>query len=238
MRKAIVAIILAAGLLYGCWHPSETKIKSKVVMLSGNHAFCSGEQVKAPSDVNYILTAGHCKDLAVDGKITIITEDGKTLDRRIVAEDPKSDLLLLEGLPGVEGLPIAKGSYKGQWVRTFTHGHRMATYKTEGFLVQDKEIEIQVGDITNQSELEACSGAPKYKVISMDLEISGNKVSLGALCIMQVIETVTTAGIVPGSSGGAIVNGAGELVGVASAGDKIFGYLVTLADIRAFVANY
>lgn len=60
----------------------------------------------------------------------------------------------------------------------------------------------------------------------------------GTFCAVRGLETATTAEIVPGSSGGAIVNASGDIIGIASMTDGHFGYIVRLLDIQIFIANY
>lgn len=221
----ILAGIMAFSFTGG---PSDAQIRSRIVRIVSDKGMCSGEQVRAPSGQDYILTAGHCDGLkSSDGKYNVITEDGKTLSRREVAEDPNSDLLLLEGIPGVRGLDIGKYTWQGETVRTFTHGSNFDTYKTEGQLIQLKMISIPLFPVESDSDAARCSTAK--------LKLYPNY----GICALQVVEQASTAFIAPGSSGGAIVDSSGDLVGVASAGDGVgFFYFVTLLDIRSFLNNY
>lgn len=139
---AIGIAIMLCMVSRGCG-PSETEIRHKVVKIIGNGHGCSGEQIKAPSGTNYILTAGHCSAaIGTDGTAVITTEDGKQINRKVIAADTNSDLLLIEGLPGVEGLSIADHLVRFQHVRTFTHGAMLDTYKTEGIVVMEQHLEI------------------------------------------------------------------------------------------------
>ncbi len=204
---------------------SDRYVRPNAVQLVGKGS-CSGEQIIAPSGRKYILTAGHCRDLN-DGKpsITVKTEDGRTLERAIIAEDPNSDLLLLEGVPGVEGLSIAESYSPQQHVRTFTHGGGLPLYKTEGVLIGQKFINIPLYEIN----ISQC-GQQK--------NIIGKTEDGGDLCGLHVKEMVTTALVVPGSSGGIVVDDSGDLIGVVSATTGEFGLIVTIQDIKAFTRNY
>lgn len=224
----IAAIALATILNIG---PSDTAIRSKIVRLIGKYGTCSGEQVTAPSGVNYIITAAHCREIGPE--LTAITEDGRKLVRNIIAEDANSDLLLLEGIPGMKGLSIADDSSIHQHVRTFTHGHNLDTYKTEGALVQMKHIEIPIALADTPELAEVCTKAPKYKIEPLMIFFGAINV-----CMLSVDEIATTAQVEPGSSGGAAVDDSGRLIGVVSASGEGMGWLVPLKAIKAFLANY
>lgn len=231
-RSKICAGMLIAALALNAMFssPSDHSLRSRVMKLTNDYGLCSGEQVRAPSGVDYVLTAAHCKPLAdASGSIKVTTEDGRELMRKIIAEDPMSDLLLLEGVPGIRGLDIASYDLPREHVRTFTHGNRFDTYKTEGVLIQDQRIMVMLSIILTEDEAAACN-MPKNFIVD---------IGWGArACLLTGLETATTAMIVPGSSGGPIVNDSGELLGVVSAGDGHFGYLVRLYDIKAFMHNY
>lgn len=224
---SIGALILAACVLLP--GKSDSYIRDRVVKLTSEKGSCSGEQIRAQSGVDYILTAAHCRVLEKDGMIKATTEDGRTILRKVIMEDAESDLLLLEGLPGVRGLDISDYSAPRDHVRTFTHGAGMATYKTDGVIVQDLRVMILLKFIAGPEAEQACN-TPKSHTVDVLGEIKA--------CVLDVTETVTTALIVPGSSGGAVVDDKGDIIGVVSAGDGKFGLLVPLRDIHRFLAAY
>ena len=89
-----------------------------------------------------------------------------------------------------------------------------------------RRVRIAIKQISTLDDLMTCI-MPKYKIFP-DF--------IGLICGMDTMESSTTATIIPGSSGGMVVNKNGELVGVASATNGFFGYVVRLKDIQKFLA--
>lgn len=212
---------------------SEEAITSKVVQIVGGGS-CSGQQVRAPSGIDYILSAGHCKVLEKDGSYTIITADNRKMQRKLVAEDPNSDLLLIEGVPNLKGMTLADSLEFGQHVRTYTHGQGYRTYRTDGVIVDKRLISIGLYIITNQEDHERCS-MPKNTIERIETIFGPIEA-----CFLTIYETVSTAKVVPGSSGGAVVDDHGDLVAIVSAGDfkNGFGFFIDNIEIAKFLNNY
>lgn len=230
-----IVCVIAFSLLDAVSVPSEKKIMSKSVMLLGQRGQCSGVQIKAPSGHNYILSAGHCNiTLDETGSVDVVLETGQTLKRHLVAEDTLSDLLLLEGIPNMEGLEVGQSLYRHQFIRTFTHGKGMLTYKTEGQVVQLLDVMIPLSVVGSEEEAASCVKMPKFKIQVIDL-FGVFKVTI---CSLGVTESVSTAKTVGGSSGGMVVDRRGRVVGIVSAGDGDFSLFVTLGDIRHFLSAY
>src|ERR1700678_1373507 len=100
----ILFLCLALLFLSSCNH-SETYLRSKVVQLYGDKGSCTGTQVHTPSGKEVILSAGHCRVLEdKDGNISAKLDDGRGIPRHVIEESKDTDLLLIEGMPGLRGV--------------------------------------------------------------------------------------------------------------------------------------
>ena len=213
-------------------YTSDVDMHKVVLQLEGNGGKCSGEQIETDSGHEYVLTAAHCKNLQEDGSIQVTTEDGRTLMRRIIAEDQYSDLMLLEPVPDMKGIKLASSWERNQHIRTFTHGGGLPTYKTEGELIASMHIDFELWMIDSLESEDLCS-KPKHAVKSVRTFFGDFKI-----CALSANEVATTAMTIPGSSGGMAVDDNGRLVGVVSAGGRNIGFLVPLEAIQDFLYNY
>jgi len=227
----LLSISLIAAIFMLDSIPSSNFIRNRVVKLAGEDgSMCSAVQIISPNNINYLLSAGHCKPLTKDGNVEVEREDGTKLSRHVVQESPDSDLLLIEGLPGIEGLKIAKKEWTHEALVSYTRGNDFKSFSTEGVIIQESEVKAATGPGDD-----SCAKVPKNKII--DVPILFGLLNIKA-CVLDVVEMATTVPIVPGSSGGAVVNFWGQLVGIASASDEHFGYIVKLSDIQNFLKGY
>ncbi|CAM6004758.1 unnamed protein product [Sphagnum balticum] len=107
------------------------------------------------------------------------------------------------------GIRIGKEDAHHIKIHTLTHGDGKPTYRTDGELLGDEII------------------------------VSGSKGCRSNNCVSILLDTVSTAAVLPGSSGGAVLDENGDLVGIVSALDTRagFSYMVPLSSIQAFMAD-
>lgn len=158
------------------------------VYVSSGSASGSGSGVVLSAD-GYVLTNNHvvALDGAGEAAVQVRTADGRLYDARIVGTDPSSDLAVLQ-LADAGGLTAA----------TFA----------------DSE-DVQVGDLA------VAIGAPlglSNTVTNGIISATDRAVATGSDQEQTVIDALQTdAAINPGNSGGALVDAAGEVIGINTA---------------------
>ncbi len=208
---------------------SDEHIRNRVVMLQGNDVSCSGIEIKAPSGQTYILTAAHCRRILDENEMTTaITEDGVRHPTHLVTINIADELMLLTSVDS-KSIDIAKQVSMYEHIHTLTHGDRRPTYRTDGTVLDLVDtIQVRLSVYDEFDEYMMCFDSPK----KIETELDG----LG-LCTIQIKSLITTAKVIPGSSGGAVLNEKGELVGIVSNTDGFFSGIVPLDDIHTFLKH-
>lgn len=231
--SSLVIVLIIGSYVCNLIRHSDKYIRNRIVKIEGfKGGMCSGEQIHAPNGVDYVLTAAHCRELGHDDIFTIIRENGEKIERKLIAEDPNSDLLLIQGVPNLYGLDIADYSSPKQHVFTLTHGNNYPTYRTDGVIIGNDIIKVPLYPIEDKKQELLCGLMVKNHIENIDTFFGPI-----TACVLDIEETITTALIVPGSSGGAILDDSGKLVGVASATSGAFGYFIGLPAIKLFLKS-
>lgn len=208
---------------------SDSYIRNAVIKLTSPSGQCTGVQIKAGSKLK-VLTAAHCIGLVIDGKVRAQGEDGATVDLDFIAEDNNSDLMLLSGSDKFGSIDVAQSLRLYDKVHSMTHGAGAATFRMDGEALDEVSGGFMIGEVYTPEEVAECV---KHKKYTIELDMSG------MICVLNVQSLRSTAQALPGSSGGPLVNAAGELVGIVSYGNTrlpLFAYYVRLVDIQAFIS--
>jgi S1-C subfamily serine protease len=234
--KVAIALLLAVVLCtaFRTGYKKYTKatdsyIRDRVVMLTGNDRLCTGIEILTPSGKKAILTAAHCKALLIDDMVVAKAENGDEYVLSFIAIDPAHDLMLLTSLDD-KYITVAESIYPHEKVHSLTHGRGFSTYRTDGELLDERSLTFPIFEITSDEEMNKCPTTPYEKAV---LDINRMK----RFCVVKFTLQATTAMIVPGSSGGPILDENGELVGIVKASDGDFGYMVPLRSIQHFLRN-
>lgn len=230
MKYLFVVIVLFFNLSCAS---TEQRLRSPVVKLFGiEGGSCSGIRVKWNNKF-YTISAAHCHDLAQSKRIQSHGVDKKLEVLKVLYEDPYADLLLLSN-PHNEGVDLADNWQENEKVITMTHGSGKPAYKTEGELLNIEFVRFPLFTIYTPELLKQCNTRhPKYSI-----EHNQGVMELTSVCYMQYWGVWSTAKVVPGSSGGAVLNLDGKLVGIVSASNQDFSIFVTLEDIKRMLVRY
>lgn len=188
--------------------------QNRIVWLSGNRIGCTGTEVVAPSGKVLTLTAAHCQKQIIDNKIGFKDQSGAEGMVAVISIDDRLDLMLLEGAPKKLGFEIAKDVKVDDTIHTMTHGWTMPAYRTEGMVM-------------------STTMRPDEPKCEQYVDLGGYKMGVG--CQPPPERIVTTAWVLPGSSGGPLLNENNDLVGIVYALTGPFSYSVSLKDIQAFL---
>ena len=236
----------------------RSHVGSKVYMIRDSYKSGGGTgfAIKAPTGQSYILTNDHVCGVSSDGRSVLVTGPDGTMRRNIISHDENSDLCLIEGMPGVEGLRVAgSGPSLGDTVTVVGHPRLMPTHVSQGEMTGSETMSIPLGPISvtdpktgEVQQIDPARGGilasqcsmnkHSQKDIDMDMMFFVIKVKF---CVLTVHDAyMTSATIHPGNSGSPVVNFWGNVEGVAFASDGStnWGLVVPLQDIKAFLKNY
>lgn len=152
------------------------------------------------NDQGYILTNAHVATLAgasLDAKLSVQTSTGETADAELVGYDPTADLAVLKidpSTPGLKTIAFANSDEVALGDETIAIGSPLGlagTVTTGIVSALNRPISVASSEVTSSDQSSASQQAG---------------VSISAI--------QTDAAINPGNSGGALLNAAGELIGI------------------------
>lgn len=192
----------------------------------------TGFHVKTPKGNVYIMTNSHVCDLSSDGiNINIETPNKRVIKRRIIENSDKTDLCLIEAVPGSPYLTLGKKPRPGEIVAAVGHPHLLPDTMTRGEVISEMQISIPIYPIFDDNH--TCT-QPKNSIKKM-------KTFFGELtvCVVNIEALMTTVPVLPGSSGSPLINVFGKLCGVIFAGNNAnWGLAVQLSEIEKFLSEY
>jgi S1-C subfamily serine protease len=222
------------------------KVGSKVYLIKGKMSGGGGTgfALEAPSGQTYIVTNSHVCEGALtqsEDKTSLIVADdnGRIMRRRILEISDRTDLCLLEGIPGISGLSIAdEGPSLGETQYAVGHPLLRPLSISGGEIVGRQNVEILDFPIETEQDLARCS-LPKNEVREIVLDFFGSEIRLRACIVVTKGAYMSTIVIFPGNSGSPIVDYTGDVAGVAFASDGThYAAIVSISDLKRFISHY
>ena len=232
-------------------------VGSKVYLIKDNPRGGGGTgfAIKAPSGETYILTNDHVCSVSSDRQTVLVQNDyGLSMRRRILARADFTDLCLIEGIPGIEGLELGPAPTIGQIVAAVGHPSLMPITLSKGEIISQEDIMITEGPISfinpdtgketlvpadsGGIALEQCSKV-KNRQVEGFLDFGFFQIKVKYCVNLTEGAYRTNMLIQPGNSGSPIVDFWGNVVGVVFAGDRyMWGIDVKQQDVAKFLENY
>lgn len=206
----------------------------------------TGFAMKGKSGLSYIVTNDHVCQASKDKRsMLVIDDEGNYVRRNIIAQSDKTDLCLLEGVPGVDGLELGSTPSVGQIVAAVGHPALRPVTLTRGEVIGAEDIEIPEGLIGDEHSDDSMFGVPiltKEECSKYKNRIRVARTIFGDIAICTVVTEqayMSNVLIQPGSSGSPVVNFWGNVVAVVFAGDRYgWGSLVSFHDLEDFLSMY
>jgi S1-C subfamily serine protease len=230
------------------------KVGSKVYMIKAgpDTGGGTGFAVKAASGQSYIVTNSHVCDgvseMRKDGKVLVADDSGRGMLRGIIEVSDRSDLCIIEGLPGVEGLSL--GNMPGLGQEIYAVGHPLLNPLSIAQGEVTGRSDVKIFDHLMHSEDEAVNemlGAsdkkcdlPKNEIVEQEVDLLFFKAKL-KLCLVVTKGAYSTAmRVYPGNSGSPAVDSLGRVIGVVFATQQMtyFGSVVSLEDLQELLSQY
>lgn len=213
MTSAVLGICLVWGAAMLLSPPSDSFVRKNVYQLMSPDGNCTGTKVLAPSGTSYIITAAHCNNLIKDNKIDSYDVGGVQSYLEVIQISPDIDLMLLSS-PDKTGLQVGSMLELHQAVHTIAHNRNgldmmVKAYRRDGEYLGDTMLVPLCTPAVMFNEPVACS-----------------------------MHSITTVQVMPGNSGGPLLDNDNHLIGIISNLDyKGFSYHVTPTTIKEFLKD-
>jgi S1-C subfamily serine protease len=250
LRAALITFVMLSGAAVMTAAPGvhemylRSDVGAKVYVVRGAYnarGGGTGFAIKAPSGQSYVMTNDHVCAGSQDGINMFVHDDtGVGIPRRILEKSVYTDLCILEGMPGVEGLELTSEPDLGQQLYVVGHPKLMPLTVSKGSLIGEEDVIVPLGLVKDKSE---CS-QPKHVMIPLISLIfgidPGPDYTGPSLCAEKIKGAYLTNVIIqPGNSGSPVVDAFGNVVAVAFAGDGLgWGIMVSNKDLKDFLKLY
>lgn len=192
----------------------------------------TGFAVEGASGTDYIATNSHVCEVAVDGWVRIQKDGEESYNRKVVYQDNKHDLCLIEGDRRLAPLELASAPKKGDIHYVVGHpGLRQLTVSKGEFIGMDT-IQLLVKAETRED----CTG----EVIELN-DMEKYFYNMEFACVKSFYSYASTAVIYGGNSGSPVVNKYGNIIGVAFAGNSSQAhdnYLVPVYELERVLNKF
>ena len=143
---ALAYIVLKMPEAYNLVIRSHVGDKVYIITNSKGYGGGTGFAVKADSGITYIVTNAHVCDMS-ENKLHVVVKNnrGLQMNRRILKVSDKSDLCLIEGVPGVDGLSLGSEPLIGTYLTSVGHPSLMPLTLSRGEFIAKEDVFIFKG---------------------------------------------------------------------------------------------
>lgn len=230
--------------------------KTYMVQIAADKGGGSGFAMTAKSGATYIITNDHVCEHAEDGKMLITAQDGRVMWRRVIERSDFTDICVIEGMPGDKGLKLGEPTQVGDTVYALGHPRLRPLTLTSGMVIAKSDLPIldfvfPTGDALMDLMLpvdrtgRTCD-LPKNQImeypIILKTPLNPEGVQVGVIRLCMVVtknSSITTVVGFPGSSGSAVVDYWGNVIGILFSGDDTnWSNLVSQEDLAKVLNKY
>ncbi len=250
MIKSLFEALLLATLIIFCvltvptihYNILRHYVSDRVVMITNANddgkiqGQATGSHIRLPSGKTAILTNAHVCELKDEhNEVNIISPlYDRPIRRRVIEVANFTDLCLIEPLENISGLRIGSEPSLGDVISVLGHPVGMPQTISKGEVVGKAEVEVLDHEM-EPDDTTSCN-LPKEKTLTIPFFLG----IVLKVCVVHVQAYQTNMLIFPGNSGSPAFNWRGQLVGVAfaSSNQTHYGDLITIDDVKKFIAAY